>query len=147
MVRSKKVLLPIILSMSDINNLTILPINFRHEKEFLINNNFDSWQKIRNLSDSEIKKILKAESLCTESRLIKIRAMAIFIIDLNIFPHEASLLLHCGVGNIKTLSNLNPESLKKKIGRLERNLNIRTQSNLDLSLMKIWILRAKKLSK
>ena len=128
-------------------NLTILPINFRHEKEFLINNNFDSWQKIRNLSDSEIKKILKAESLCTESRLIKIRAMAIFIIDLNIFPHEASLLLHCGVGNIKTLSNLNPESLKKKIGRLERNLNIRTQSNLDLSLMKIWILRAKKLSK
>ena len=133
--------------MNNKNNLTILPINFRHEKEFLIKNNFDSWQKIRNLSDSEIKEIIKAESLCTESRLIKIRAIAIFIIDLNIFPHEASLLLHCGVGNIKTLSNLNPESLKKKIGRLERNLNIRTQSNLDLSLMKIWILRAKKLSK
>ena len=133
--------------MSDIYNLKILPINFRHEKEFLIKNNFDSWQKIRNLSDSEIKEIIKTESLCTKSRLIKIRAMAIFIIDLNIFPHEASLLLHCGVGNIKTLSNLNPESLKKKIGRLERNLNIRTQSNLDLSLMKTWILRAKKLSK
>ena len=132
--------------MSDINNLTILPINFRHEKEFLINNNFDSWQKIRNLSDSEIKKIIKADALCTESRLIKIRAMAIFIIDLDLLPHEASLLLHCGVGNIKTLSNLNPESLKKKIGRLERNLNIRTQSNLDLSLMKSWILRAKKSS-
>ena len=129
------------------NNLTILPINFRHEKEFLIKNNFDSWQKIRNLSDSEIKEIIKTESLCTESRLIKIRAIAIFIIDLNIFPHEASLLLHCGVGNIKTLSNLNPESLKKKIGRLERNLNIRTPSNLDLSSMKIWILRAKKLTK
>ena len=133
--------------MSDIHNLTILPINFRHEKEFLIKNNFDSWQKIRNLSDSEIKEIIKTESLCTESRLIKIRAIAIFIIDLNIFPHEASLLLHSGVGNIKTLSNLNPESLKKKIGRLQRNLNIRTQSNFDLSLMKIWILRAKKLSK
>ena len=133
--------------MSDINNLTILPINFRHEKEFLINNNFDSWQKIRNLSDSEIKKIIKADLLCTESRLIKIRAIAIFIMDLNLLPHEASLLLHCGVGNIKTLSKLDPESLKKKIGRLERNLNIRTQSNLDLSLMKMWISRAKKLSK
>jgi len=133
--------------MSEINNLRILPINFRHEKEFLIKNNFDSWQKIRNLSDYEIKEIIKTESLCTESRLIKIRAMAIFIIDLNIFPHEASLLLHSGVGNIKTLSNLNPESLKKKIGRLERNLNIRTQSNLDLSLMRTWIFRAKKLSK
>ena len=129
------------------SDFTILPVNFRHEKEFLINNNFDSWQKIRNLSDSEIKKIIKADALCTESRLIKIRAIAIFIIDLDLLPHEASLLLHCGVGNIKTLSNLNPESLKKKIGRLERNLNIRTQSNLDLSLMKIWILKAKKLSK
>ena len=133
--------------MSDINNLKILPINFRHEKEFLIKNNFDSWQKIRNLSDSEIKEIIKADLLCTESRLIKIRAIAIFIIDLNLLPHEASLLLHCGIGNIKTLSNLNPESLKKKIGRLERNLNIRTKSNIDLSSMKIWILRAKKLSK
>ena len=132
--------------MNNKNNLTILPINFRHEKEFLIKNNFDSWQKIRNLSDSEIKEIIKAESLCTESRLIKIRAIAIFIIDLDLLPHEASLLLHCGVGNIKTLSNLNPESLKKKIGRLERNLNIRTQSNLDLSTMKSWILRAKKSS-
>ena len=128
-------------------DLTILPVNFRHEKEFLINNNFDSWQKIRNLSDSEINKIIKSELLCTASRLIKIRAIAIFIIDLNLLPYEAFLLLHCGVGNIKTLSNLNPESLKKKIGRLERNLNVRTQSNLDLSLMKIWILRAKTLSR
>ena len=133
--------------MSDIHNLKILPINFRHEKEFLINNNFDSWQKIRNLSDSEINKIIKSELLCTASRLLKIRAIAIFIIDLNLLPYEAFLLLHSGVGNIKTLANLNPESLKKKIGRLERNLNIRTQSNLDLSVMKIWILRAKTLSK
>lgn len=131
--------------MKNKNNLTILPINFRHEKEFLINNNLNSWQKIRNLSDAEINKIVKLELLCTESRLIKIRAIAIFIIDLNLLPHEACLLLHSGIGNIRALSNLNPHSLKKKIGRLERNLNLRTKSNLDLSLMKIWILRAKKL--
>ena len=131
--------------MNNKNNLTILPINFRHEKKFLINNNFDSWQKIRNLSDSEINKIIKSELLCTASRLIKIRAIAIFIIDLNLLPYEAFLLLHCGVGNIKTLSNLNPESLKKRIGRLERNLNIRKQSTLDLSSLKSWISRAKKI--
>ena len=41
------------------SDFTILPVNFRHEKEFLLNNNFDSWQKIRNLSDSEINKIIK----------------------------------------------------------------------------------------
>ena len=128
------------------SDFTILPVNFRHEKEFLINNSFDSWQKIRNLSDSEINKIIKLKSLCTQSRLIKIRAISIFIIDLEILPHEAYLLLHCGIGNIKALSNLNPETLKKKIGRLERNLNLKTKSNIDLSLMKIWIERAKKIS-
>ena len=132
--------------MNDKNNLKILPINFRHEKEFLINNNFNSWQKIRNLSDSEINKIVKLDLLCTKSRFIKIRAIAIFIIDLNVLPHEAYLLLHCGIGNIKALSNLNPEELKKKIGRLKRNLNLKTKSNIDLHLMKIWISRAKKLS-
>ena len=133
--------------MNEKNNLKILPINFRHEKHFLTQNNFDTWEKIRNLSDFEINKIIKSELLCTASRLIKIRAIAIFIIDLNLLPYEAFLLLHCGVGNIKTLSNMNPESLKKKIGRLERNLNVRTQSNLDLSLMKNWILKAKTLSR
>ena len=132
--------------MNNNNNLQILPINFRHEKEFLVNNNFDSWKKIRHLSDSEINKIIKLKSLCTQSRLIKIRAISIFIIDLEILPHEAYLLLHCGIGNIKALSNLNPENLKKKIGRLERNLNLKTKSNIDLSLMKIWIARAKKIS-
>ena len=133
--------------MNNKNNLEILPINFRHEKEFLINNNFNSWQKIRNLSDSEINKIIKIDLLCTESRLIKIRAIAIFIIDLNLLPHEACLLLHSGIGNIKALANLNPDNLKKKIGRLERNLNLRRKSNLDLSLMSDWISKAKKLSK
>ena len=126
-------------------NLRILPINFRHEKEFLIKNNFDSWEKIRNLSDSEINKIVKLNLLCTQSRLIKIRAIANFIIDLNLLPHEAYLLLHSGISDPKTLSNFNPDSLKKKIGRLERNLNLKTKTNTDLSLMKIWISRAKRL--
>ena len=132
--------------MSNNVNLKILPTNFRNEKEFLIKNNFDSWEKIRNLSDSEINKIVKLNLLCTQSRLIKIRAIANFIIDLNLLPHEAYLLLHSGIGDPKNLSNFNPESLKKKIGRLERNLNLRTKSNVDLSLMKIWITKAKQLS-
>ncbi len=133
--------------MNDRNNLKFLPINFRHEKEFLIKNNFDSWQKIKNLSDFDINQIIKSNLLCTQSRLSKIRAIATFIIDLDLLPHESYLLLHCGIGNIKALSNLNPDSLRKKIGRLERNLNLKTKSTLDLALMKNWISRAKKLSK
>lgn len=132
--------------MIKINNLKVLPINFRHEKRYLIKNNLDSWEKLRNLSDPEINKILKSDPMCTQSRLIKIRAISIFIIDLEISSHEAYLLLHSGISSVKSLSTLNPAIIQKKIGRLKRNLNLYTGSNIDLAVLKSWILKAKKIS-
>ena len=129
-----------------INNLKILPINFRHEKRYLIKNNLDSWEKLRCLTDSEINKILKLDPLCTQSRLLKIRAISIFIIDLEISSHEAYLLLHSGISSVRSLSTLNPAIIQKKIGRLKRNLNLNTESNIDLAVLKSWILKAKKIS-
>ena len=129
-----------------INNLKILPINFRHEKKYLIKNNLDSWEKLRGLTDSEINNILKLDPLCTQSRLLKIRAISIFIIDLEISSHEAYLLLHSGISSVKSLSTLNPAIIQKKIGRLKRNLNLNTGSNIDLAVLKSWILKAKKIS-
>ena len=128
-----------------INNLQILPINFRHEKRYLIKNNLDSWEKLRGLTDSEINKILKSDPMCTQSRLIKIRAISIFIIDLEVSPHEAYLLLHSGISSIKSISTLNPHNLHKKIARLQRSLNLNTNSNIDLAVLKGWILKAKKI--
>ena len=134
------------INCNKINNLKVLPINFRHEKRYLIKNNLDSWEKLRNLSDSEINKILKSDPMCTQSRLIKIRAISIFIIDLEISSHEAYLLLHSGISSVKSLSTLNPAIIQKKIGRLKRNLNLNTGSNIDLAVLKSWILKAKKIS-
>jgi len=133
------------INFNKINNLKVLPINFRHEKRYLIKNNLDSWEKLRNLSDSEINKILKSDPMCTQSRLIKIRAISIFIIDLEVSPHEAYLLLHSGISSIKSLSTLNPHNLHKKIFRLQSALNLNTNSNIDLAVLKGWILKAKKI--
>jgi len=127
-------------------NLNILPINFRHEKSYLIKNNLDSWEKLRNLSNSEINKILKSDPLCTQSRLIKIRAISVFIIDLELSPHEAYLLLHSGISSIKSLSTLDPFTLRKTIGRLQRNLNLNIVKDIDLAVLKGWILKAKEMS-
>ena len=131
--------------MSNINDLEILPLNFRHEKEFLKNNNFNTWESIYKLTDMQIYHFLQRKSLCTESRLKKIRAIALFIIELNLTPHQAYLLLHAGVGSLKTLSTLNPYSLEKKIGRLERRMGVRTQSEVNQKLLKDWIKRSKDL--
>ena len=131
--------------MSKISDLEILPSNYRHEREFLKSNNLNTWESIHKLNDINISHLLQKKSLCTESRLKKIRAIALFIIELNLKPHQAYLLLHAGIGSLKTLSTLNPYSLKQKIGRLERRMGVRTQSDLNQKLLKDWIKKSKDL--
>ena len=131
--------------MTKIRDLEILPVNFRHEKEFLKNKNINTWESIHKLTDKQINHFLQQKSLCTESRLKKIRAIALFIIELNLTPHQAYLLLHAGIGSLKTLSTLNPYSLKQKIGRLERKMGVRTKSEINQKLLKDWIKRSKEL--
>ena len=131
--------------MTNISDLEILPNNFRHEKEFLKNKNLNTWGSIHKLTDMQINLFLQQKSLCTESRFKKIRAISLFIIELNLTPHQAYLLLHAGIGSLKTLSTLNPYSLKQKIGRLERKMGVRTQSDINQKLLKEWIKRSKDL--
>ena len=131
--------------MTTNRDLEILPVNFRHEKEFLKNKNINTWESIHKLTDMQINHFLQQKSLCTESRLKKIRAIALFIIELNLTPHQAYLLLHAGIGSLKTLSTLNPYSLKQKIGRLERKMGVRTKSEINQKLLKDWIKRSRDL--
>ena len=131
--------------MTKNRDLEILPINFRHEKDFLKNKKLNTWESINKLTDIQISHFLQQKSLCTESRLRKIRAIALFIIELNLTPHQAYLLLHAGIGSLKTLSTLNPYSLKQKIGRLERKMGVRTQSEINQKLLKDWIKRSRDL--
>ncbi len=131
--------------MNKQNNLDILPVNFRHEKKFLKENNLDNWEILNNLSDIDINYLLKNNSLCTESRLKKIRAIALFIIKLDLTPYQAYILLHSGIGSLRTLSTLNPHSLKQKIGRLERKMQTRTKVEINQKLLKHWIMKSRNL--
>ena len=127
--------------------LEILPENFRHEKSFLIKNKLNDFKKLSRLSDYELYIIQKSNSLCTLTNLKKIRAIANFKNELSITPYESYLLLHCGIGSIQSLSILNPYDLKERIGRLERSLRTKTQTNITLSTLKDWIKRANQISK
>ena len=131
--------------MNKQNNLDILPVNFRHEKKFLKENKLDNWEILNNLSDNDVNNILQKNSLCTESRLKKIRAIAIFITKLDLTPYQAYLLLHSGIGSLKTLSKLNSHSLEQKIGRLERKMRTRTKVEINQKLLKNWIIKSKDL--
>ena len=127
--------------------LEVLPENFRHEKSFLIKNKLNDFKKLSQLTDSELNNIQNLYSLCTLNNLRKIRAIANFKNDLSITPYESYLLLHCGIGSIKSLSILNPYDLKERIGRLERSLSTKTQTNITLATLKDWIKRANEICK
>ena len=129
------------------NFLEVLPDNFRHEKSFLIKNKLNDIKKLSQLSDSELNIIQKSCSLCSLNNLKKIKAIAIFKNELSISPHESYLLLHCGIGSIKSLSILNPYELKDRIGRLERTLRTKTQTKITIPILKDWIKRANQICK
>ena len=133
--------------MIDEKFLEVLPENFRHEKLFLIKNKLNYYRKLSQLDDYELNKIQKSYSLCTLNNLRKIRAIAIFKNELSISPHESYLLLHCGIGTVKSLSILNPYEVKERIARLERSLRTRTQAKITLTILKDWILKANQISK
>ena len=122
--------------------LDFLPTNFRHEKSFFIQNKLTDFEKLSHLSDLDINEIQRKSPLCTLNNLKKIRAIAIFKKEIGISPPEAYLLLHCGIGSIKSLSLSTPYELERKIGRLERNLRVKTQTNITFALLKKWIERA-----
>ena len=122
--------------------LDFLPNNFRHEKSFFKNNQVN-FETLSNLSDLDINEIQRKSPLCTLNNLKKIRAIAIFKKEISISPPEAYILLHCGIGSIKSLSVSTPYELEIKIGRLERSLKVKTQTAITFSLLKEWIKRAK----
>ena len=127
--------------------LDFLPSNFRHEKSFFIQHNLTDFEKLSNLSDLEIYEIQRKSPLCTLNNLKKIRAIAILKKEINISPPEGYLLLHCGIGSIKTLSLSTPYDLERKIKRLERNLRVKTETDTTSALLKEWITKASQIYK
>ena len=127
--------------------LDFLPTNFRHEKSFFFQHKLNDFEKLCNLSDSDINEIQRKSQLCTLNNLKKIRAIAIFNKKISISPPEAYLLLHCGIGSIRSLSNATPYELEVKIRRLERILRVKTEANITFALLKKWIERAKQVYK
>ena len=126
--------------------LDFLPTNFRHEKYFFIENNFNDFEKLSNLSDLDINEIQIKSPLCTLNNLKKIRAIAIFKKEIRISPSNAYILLHCGIGSIKSLSKSTPYELEHKIGRLERSLRVKTETDITFALLRKWIKRAEEVS-
>jgi len=122
--------------------LDFLPTNFRHEKSFFIQNNLTDFEKLSNLTDLDINEIQRESPLSTLNNLKKIRSIALFKKEIGISPPQAYLLLHCCISSIKSLSLSTPYELQCKIGRLERSLRVKTETDTTFTNLKEWIKKA-----
>ena len=127
--------------------LDFLPSNFRHERSFFIKNNLTDFEELSNISDLDINTFQRKSPLCSLNNLKKIRAIAIFKKQIGISPPESYLLLHCGIGSIKSLSLSTPYELERKIGRLERSLRVKTKTDITFTNLKKWIKKANQIYK
>jgi len=119
-----------------------LPKNFNQEVHILKKNDLNSWESIESLKDKEINSLIvgtKGSIL----NLKRMRCIARLVLNLNISPGEASILLHSGVPSIEALKSLSPYELIKRAGRLERMHSINRNPVIDISKASSWIKKAK----
>ncbi len=107
--------------MNNSNRIVKLTPNLKIEAEILRELKFNTWEKLSEISDTEISNITTS-SLASKRNLEKIRCMAILICELDIPESEAALLMHSGISSLQAIKKLTPEELYKRTSRLERIL-------------------------
>ena len=120
-----------------------MPDHFKEDQKQLITQGISSWNDIKNLSNAKINALLN-KTTCSKRNLIFLRGMAELIVQLGISHQYASLLIHSGIYSIEVLANLTPEELIKRLGRLNRQNKIWTNSSIDLSKANYLIKEATK---
>ena len=122
-----------------------LPKHFRKEAQVLQKQGVDSWEELAALSDSQLR-VLSSQGGALERQLRKLRGQAQLVVELQLQPHEAALLLYAGIASSRGLAQASPQQLLTQLGRLERSLTGMAPARIDASTVRLWIQRAQQAS-
>ncbi|MCP9849379.1 DUF4332 domain-containing protein [Cyanobium sp. Morenito 9A2] len=122
-----------------------LPAHFRSEALRLSAAGIDDWPAIAALSDAQLRG-LAASGSASEQRLRRLRGQARLVVELELAPAEAALLLHGGIATGQALAEATPERLLVQLGRLERSLLGQGATGLTRATVLGWIQRARRIT-
>ncbi len=122
-----------------------LPQHFRKEAQVLQKYGVDSWDELAALSDGQLR-VLSSQGGALERQLRKLRGQAQLVVELQLQPHEAALLLYAGVASSRGLAQASPQQLLTQLGRLERSLTGMAPARIDATTVRLWIQRAQQAS-
>lgn len=100
-----------------------------------------SWQQLADLSDADLRELSRRGG-ALERQLRKLRGQAQLVVELELQPHEAALLLYAGIASSRGLAQASPQQLLTQLGRLERSLTGMAPARIDATTVRSWIARA-----
>jgi len=122
-----------------------LPRHFRKEELVLQSHGVASWQQLAALTDGQLRQ-LSSQGGALERQLRKLRGQAQLVVELQLEPHEAALLLYAGIASSRGLAQASPQQLLTQLGRLERSLTGMAPARVDATTVRLWIERAQQAS-
>ena len=123
-----------------------LPSHFAREQAVLIEAGIQSWPAIAALSDRELDQLSRRGG-ALERQLRKLRGQAQLVVELELEPYQAALLLYAGIANRQGLAAASPQQLLTQLGRLERSLTGMAPARITPALIRAWIKRAQEASR
>ncbi len=118
-----------------------LPAHFQREQRVLQERGVISWQQLAKLSDADLRELSRRGG-ALERQLRKLRGQAQLVVELDLQPHEAALLLYAGIASSRGLAQASPQQLLTQLGRLERSLTGMAPARIDATTVRSWIARA-----
>lgn len=122
-----------------------LPRHFQREQQVLQQQGIDSWPALAALSDQQLRQLASSGG-ALERQLRKLRGQAQLVVELDLEPEEAALLLYAGIASCRGLADASPQQLLTQLGRLERSLLGMAPPRLDAATVRRWIQRAQQRS-
>lgn len=118
-----------------------LPRHFNAEAKRLSEAGITTWAALANLEEAQLRSLGRGGG-ASEARLIRLRGQARLVVDLDLAPTDAALLLHAGIATCAGLAQADPHRLLQQVIRLQRQLIGPGAVWLDLPTLRAWMRRA-----
>lgn len=123
------------------HSLFPLPAHFSRESQRLSDAGICSWEALAALDGAALRR-LGSGGGASEARLIRLRGQARLVVELDLAPTDAALLLHAGIASCRALAEADPHRLLQQVTRLQRRLIGPAAAVLDLPTLRLWMTRA-----
>lgn len=118
-----------------------LPAHFRIEQERLASAGIHSWHQLAALDQTSLQQLGRTAG-ASEARLLRLQGQARLVVELDLAPPDAALLLHAGIATARGLQQADPHRLLQQIHRLQRQLTGRAVPLIDLATLRCWMVKA-----